>query len=110
MTQGSAPGSADRLRPITGRPTLTTDPSTKARLEARMVAARTSCGFATAIVRSAALGLLDRAAAASQAMWIAALILAFPGRDARESSHPQSCNDSKVRQILFICHRPGESQ
>ena len=39
-----APAPACRLRPIAGRPTLTTEPSTKARLEARMQVASTSRG------------------------------------------------------------------
>jgi hypothetical protein len=103
MSHGSATASADRLRPITGSPTLTTDPSTKARLDARIVAAKTSCGFATAALASMKLRSIDRAAAASQVMWMVALILVFPAWQAIQSTR----NAKTIQALSNSLHLPS---
>jgi hypothetical protein len=45
ITHGRCSAPAWKVALIAGKPTLTTDPSMKARLEARMVVARTSVGY-----------------------------------------------------------------
>src|SRR6266853_1170941 len=76
--------SAARLCPIAESPTLTTEPSIKARLEARMVVASTICGWPAVFLVAA-----DRAVATSQHGWRAAYIHLSPahaGGHARETS------------------------
>src|SRR5690242_5427269 len=61
MHHCSAAASAAKLRPIAGKATFMTEPSTNARLEARIVVASTSCGCATVASER-----VQRAAATSQ--------------------------------------------
>src|ERR1700722_16887970 len=77
-----------RSQPIAGSPTLTTDPSTKARLEARMEAANTNAGYSWRASPAA------RATQTSPAVWLlhtkqkhSAVVLSCLSRRKRSETH-----------------------
>src|SRR6266436_3898738 len=91
--------SAARLCPIAESPTLTTEPSIKARLEARMVVASTSCGWPAVFLVAA-----DRAVATSQNGWRAAYIHLSP---AHAGGYARESRAAALRHLEDHCHTRG---